>query len=144
MRRLFLLLCVLLLVPAAAARAAWQPAAVLEGPDTLVAGLGGVAVARDGTGAVIFLRHDGVFLSRLLGGAFTPPAGVGPAGTEARVAAGDGGRLAVAWVAGGTVLASVAPDAATAFAAPVAVGGPGAENLDIDIGVNGVAYAVWE
>src|SRR3954452_8421259 len=138
MRRLCLFLCAFLLVPAAAAGAAWQPAAVLEGPDTLVSGLGGVAVARDGKGAVVVLRHDGVFLSRLLGGAFTPPGAVGPAGTEARVAAGDGGRLAVAGVAGGTVLASVAPNAATAFAAPVAVGGPGAENLDIDIVVNGV------
>jgi PKD domain len=144
MRRLVFLVLALSLLPTAAARAAWQPAQPLEGPDALVAGLGGVAVARDGTGGLVFLRHDGVFVSRLSGGAFGPPAAVGSPGSEAKLAAGDGGELAVAWISGGTVLATVAPDAATGFGAPVAVGGPGAENLDVDLGVNGVAYAVWE
>src|ERR1700754_4529858 len=100
MRRLVLLLCIGFSVPVGSARAAWQPAGVLEGPDALVTGLGGAAVARDGTGAVVFERHDGVFLSRLLGGAFIPAGALGAGGTEARVAAGDGGRLAVAWIAG--------------------------------------------
>lgn len=144
MRRLLVLTAVLLLVPAAAARAAWQAPVALEGPDSLVAGLGGVAVARDGTGGLVLLRADGVFVSRLAGGVFAAPGLVGSAGTEAKPAAGDGGRLAVAWIAGGTVWGTVAPDAASGFVAPVALGGPGAENLDIDLGVDGVAYAVWE
>ena len=31
-----------------------------------------------------------------------------------------------------------------AFTGPVAIGGPGARSLDIDLGINGAAYAVWE
>src|SRR5690242_6368107 len=144
MRRFLILTAVVFLVPVARASAAWQPAQALEGPDALVAGLGGVAVARDGTGGLVYLRHDGVFVSRLAGGAFAAPAAVSPAGTEVKVAAGDGGRLAVVWLDGAAVWGTVAPDGATGFAAPVALGGAGAENLDVDLGVNGVAYAVWE
>jgi hypothetical protein len=142
MRRLALILA-FLLVPASAARAAWRPPQALDGPNAAVTGLGGVSVAREGTGAVGYLRSDGVWVSRLAGGAWSAPAQLSAApSTDVKVAAGDGDRLAAAWISGGTVLATVADGAA--FAAPVAVGGPGAENLDIDIGVNGVAYAVWE
>src|SRR3954468_5927373 len=120
MRRLIIIVVAFSLLPAAAARAAWQvPAQAVEGPDALVTGLGGVAVARDGTGGLALLRGDGVFVSRLAGGAFGAPAPVGSPGTEAKVAAGDGGELAVAWVSGGTVSATVAPDGATGFVAPV-------------------------
>ena len=30
------------------------------------------------------------------------------------------------------------------FAPPVQIGGPNARSVDIDLGVNGAAYAVWE
>jgi hypothetical protein len=140
MRRLVLILA-FLLVPASPARAAWVPPRALDG--TNVVGLGGVSVARGGTGAVGYARTDGAWVVRLANGAWGAPSQLSPApSTEVKVAAGDGNRLAAAWISGGTVFATVADG--TAFAPPVAVGGPGAENLDVDIGVAGVAYAVWE
>jgi PKD domain len=142
MRRLVLILAFLLL-PAASARAAWVPPRALDGSNAAVVSLGGVSVAREGTGAVGYVRTDGAWVARLAFGAWGAPTQIAPApATDVKVAAGDGNRLAVAWISGGTVLASVADGAA--FAPPAAVGGPGAENLDIDIGVDGVAYAVWE
>ena len=66
--------------------------------------------------------------------------------TDVKVAAGDGNRLAVAWIADGTVYATVSPggDTPGGFAPAVALGGPGASDLDIDLGVNGAAYAIWQ
>jgi hypothetical protein len=144
----------LALFPAAAAHAAWIPAKAIDGPNAAVQSVGGVDVARDGTGAVAYLRLDGdgphVFVSRLSGGAWRPPERLdqttGPA-TEVKVAAGDGNRLAVAWIANGFVYAAVAEGGGNGPGpwSPVAsIGGPGAQSLDLDLGVNGAAYAVWQ
>ena len=74
------------------ARAAWQAPVALEGPDALVAGLGGVAVARDGTGAVVVLRHartrptrDGEWVRGLLARKPTKVAAVALANKTARI-----------------------------------------------------------
>jgi hypothetical protein len=151
--RLILLTIVLTLGPAAAAEAAWFPAQTIDGPNADVMELGGIDAARDGTGAVAYLRRDGglphVFVSRLSGGAWLPPVrvdvGTGVA-TEVKVAAGDGNRLAVAWVADGNVYAASTPhSAAPAPFSPVSqIGGPGAKSVDVDLGVNDAAYAVWQ
>src|SRR3954467_6521327 len=117
MRRLTPLLTALLLLAAApAARADWFPADQVDGPAEIEA-LGDVDVARDGSGGVVYLKRDGgvpqVFLSRLDEGAWQRPeklSGGAPV-SEAVVTATDGGRLAVAWVAGGEVLGTVIPAA---------------------------------
>ena len=153
-RRLIVpLIAAFALVPAASAHAGWFPAAPLDGPNAEVVSVGGVDLARDGTGAVGYLRMaDGVphaHVARLSGGVWGGPERidfVAAEATEVKVAAGDGNRLAVAWIAGGTVYATVSPGGATpaGFVPPVAVGGPGAEDIDIDLGVNGAAYVVWQ
>ncbi|MFL6104572.1 MAG: hypothetical protein ACJ74K_14890, partial [Actinomycetes bacterium] len=100
-RRLVLLLtAALVLGPAAAAHAAWTIAQPLDGPNADVVEAGGVDLARDGTGAVAYIRRDGgvphVFVSRLFGGVWQSPVrgdpGIGPA-TEAMVAVGEGNRI---------------------------------------------------
>jgi hypothetical protein len=151
--RLILLTIALVLGPAAGARAAWFPAQTIDGPNPDVIEVGGVDIARDGGGAVVYLRRDGgvphVFVSRIFGGAWQAPQRLdyssGPA-TEVKVAAGDDNRLAVAWVADGSVFATSTPANASlaAFAAPVQIGGPGAQSVDVDLGVNGAAYAIWQ
>src|SRR5215203_3029290 len=107
----------LLLALAPAAHAGWYAAETVD-------------VARDGSGGVVYLKRDGgvpqVFLSRLDEGAWQRPeklSGGAPV-SEAVVTATDGGRLAVAWVAGGEVLATVIPAAANAQAPapPVVLG----------------------
>ncbi len=153
-RRLVLLLtAALVLVPAAGARAAWSPAQALDGPNADVVEAGGVDLARDGTGAVAYLRRDGgaahVFVSRLFGGVWQSPVRVDPGlgeATEAKIAVGDGNRIAVAWVADGNVYAASTPVSATPapFTGPAQIGGPGAKSVDVDLGVNDAAYAVWQ
>ena len=153
-RRLIVpLIAAFALVPAASAHAGWFPATPLDGPNAEVVSVGGVDLARDGTGAVGYLRMaDGVphaHVARLSDGVWGGPERidfVAAEATEVKVAAGDGNRLAVAWIAGGTVYATVSPGGATpaGFVPPVAVGGPGAEDIDIDLGVNGAAYVVWQ
>lgn len=76
-----------------------------------------VDVARDGHGAIVYLRRDAgephVFVSRLVDGALQPPERVdvgipGPA-TQASVAVSDGGRMVIAFVTGGAVHSVVRP-----------------------------------
>jgi hypothetical protein len=147
-RRLIALLVLLLACPAGA-RANWFPSTPIDGPSADVLAVGNVDLARDGNGAIAYLRRDGAFVARINGGALGGPERVDPnlpAPTEVKVAAGDGFRLAVAWVAAGNVYATVAEGglAPTPFQPPVQLGGPDAHNVDIDLGVNGAAYVVWE
>src|SRR4051812_23323548 len=145
-RRLVLLLtAALVLGPAAAAQASWNVAQAIDGPNADVVGMGSVDIARDGTGAVAYLRRDGgvahVFVSRLFGGVWQSPVRVDPglgAATEAKVTVGDGNRIAVAWIADGSVFgASTAVSATPApFTGPGQIGGPGAESDDADPGVH--------
>jgi hypothetical protein len=153
-RRLLVLLTALLaLVPAASARAGWTPAIALDGPNADVLEVGNVDLARDGAGAVSYIRYDGgvphAFVARLFNGIWQPPARVDltpGAVTEVKVAVGDGNRVAIAWVAEGMVYAAVAPAAPSpgGFVGAVALGGPGAKDIDVDLGVNGAAYVVWQ
>src|SRR4051812_932493 len=135
-RRLVLLLtAALVLGPVAAAQAGWNVAQAIDGPNADVVGMGGVDLGRDGTGAVVYLRNDGgaahVFVARLFGGVWQSPVRVDPglgAATEAKVAVGDGNRIAVAWIADGSVFAASTPVSATPapFSGPVQIGGPDA------------------
>src|SRR3954451_15188079 len=113
MRRFTPLLTALLpLVAPPAARADWFPADSVDGPAEIDS-LGGVDLARDGGGGVVYVKSDGrvaqAFVSRVIGGQWraagevSSVAGVG----EAAITAMDGGRLAVVWVAGNDVVGTV-------------------------------------
>jgi hypothetical protein len=152
-RLIALLTAALVLVPAASARAGWFPAQPIDGPNADVLTVGNVDLARDGTGAVSYIRTDGgvphAFVSRVFGGAWGAPQRVDAtlgAVTDVKLAAGDGNRLAAVWIADGYVYGTVANggDTPGAFAPPAQLGGPDAKSLDIDLGVNGAAYAVWQ
>ncbi|HWK27644.1 MAG TPA: hypothetical protein VNS09_13835 [Solirubrobacter sp.] len=152
-RLIALLTAALVLVPAASAHAGWFGARSLDGPNDLVQSVGNVDLARDGNGAVSYIRLDGgvphAFVSRLVGGAWQAPERVDPTlggVTEVKLAVGDGNRIAIAWIADGMLYGAVAPggDAPGPFTGAVALGGPGAQDLDIDLGVNGAAYVVWQ
>jgi hypothetical protein len=153
-RRLIVLLTFgFLLAFAGPAHAGWFPAAPIDGPSPDVISVGNVDLARDGTGAVGYIRNgDGLpqaWVSRIFGGAWNAPERISFAGgatTEVKVAAGDGNRLVVAWIADGVVYGTVSPggDTLGGFAPAVALGGPGAKDLDLDLGVNGAAYAIWQ
>ncbi len=154
MRRRIALLAVLapLALPACAGAAAGRFFAgePIDGPSADVQSLGDLDVARDGTGALAYVKKvggvDHVFVSRLVGGAFGAPeqvdAGLGGAGSQPVVAASDGGRLVVAFVSGGGVFSVVRPAGAPGYAAVQQIATTGV-NPDLDMSINGVAYLTW-
>jgi hypothetical protein len=95
----------LLTVDPPCATAAIQPAATIEGPSPEIVGFGGVAMASDGTGGLVYLKRVGgvahVFVSRYSKGRWLAPVEVGgedpyPA-SYPRIGAADGGELLVVW-----------------------------------------------
>jgi hypothetical protein len=161
-RRLVLTVLLALLALAAlpaAAPAAWFPASAsppVDGPSADIDRLGGVDLARDGTGGVVYLKRvDGtshVFLSRFNGGAFRPPErvdnGIAAGATDAVITAADVDRLAIVWTAGNSVYGSIVvgndqqPGPLLGPTELYAAPGP-VTNPAVDMGINGTAYASY-
>jgi hypothetical protein len=135
----------------AVAGAGWFPAEPLDGPADIRA-LGNVDLARDGTGAVAYVKVDGgvphVFVQRMWDGAWHGPervdAGIGEAASQPAVAVGDNGRTVVAWVSEGRLIATLADGAPGAPFSPVQfLAQGGVRNPDVDLGINGAAYIAY-
>ncbi len=81
------------------------PAQTIDGPSENIVGFGGVAMAEDGTGGLVYLKRvDGVahvFVSRYVGGVWMAPIQVDKgdqfAASWPTIGAADGGELIVAW-----------------------------------------------
>jgi hypothetical protein len=159
-RRLCLILVLVLSALAATApgaHAAWFPAEPVDGPAAEIDSLGGVDLARDGTGAVVYIKRvDGVphvFLARFYGGSWRAPErvdnGVSEPAAEAKVAVADRYRVAVVWIAGGRVLGSVVqgndeqPGPLLGPAELYADSSGPISDLSVDMGINGTAYASY-
>jgi len=127
-----------LAAPGAASAAVFGGEA-LDGPASSLR-LGGLDLARDGTGGAAWVRDGAVFVSRFTAGAFAPAEPFG-AGTDADVAASDGGRLVAVWSSGGTVFGALRPAADQPWSAPVPLGA--GEAPRVDLSTRGTAYAVW-
>jgi hypothetical protein len=122
----------------------------IDGPSADIQSLGGLDVARDGTGALAYVKRvggiDHVFVSRLVNGAFQTPeqvdAGLAGAGSQPVVAASDGGRLVVAFVSGGGIFATVRPAGAPGYAALQQISTDGSDPAAA-MSINGVAYVAY-
>jgi hypothetical protein len=87
------------------ARAVILPAVSIEGPSPEIVGFGGVAMAEDGTGGLVYLERVAgvahVFVSRYVEGRWLAPIRVDYAQPYAaswpRIGAADGGELLVVW-----------------------------------------------
>src|SRR5262245_14135009 len=141
MRRIPILAGLLALALAPAAHAGWFPAAPLDGPGDISA----VAVdfGREDTAAVTYLKRDAggarIWLRTMRAGAWSAPAPLsGPGASDAAVAAGDAGRVAAVWIQEGNAVGALAGSPPLTL-----LGGGGGSAPSIDLGVNGVAYAVW-
>lgn len=98
---------------AAPARAQPSPAPpqAIDGPSAAIQSLGGLSVARDGTGGLVYLKAVAgvphVFVSRLVGGQFQPPeevdAALAGAASQPVIAAGNGGVLLIGFINGGNL-----------------------------------------
>ncbi|HYM59228.1 MAG TPA: hypothetical protein VES79_14800 [Solirubrobacteraceae bacterium] len=159
-RRLCLTALLVLLALAAAApgaHAGWFPAEPIDGPAVEIERLGGVDLARDGTGGLVYIKRIGgvshVMLSRHVGGAWRPPeqvdVGVPEGATEAAIAVADRHRIAVVWIAGSKLFGSVVQGndeqpgplmgPAELFSDPSGA----VSDLSVDMGINGTAYATF-
>jgi hypothetical protein len=151
MRRLpsVLVLAVLLAgVLSAPAPAAYFPGDAIDGPSGDVRALGDVDLARDGSGALAYVKADGgvdhVYVARFEHGLLQPPERIditlpGPS-SQPVLGASDSGRLAVAFVNSGTVYGVVRPSGLP-FSPPVPLG-PGLDP-SVDLSINGTAYASY-
>ena len=100
-----LLGCIALLFGHAQARAVILPATTIDGPSEEIVGFGGVAMAEDGTGGLVYLKRvegvDHVFVARYSEGRWLAPIRVDTeqpyAASWPRIAAANGGELVVVW-----------------------------------------------
>jgi len=146
------LVCAALLAPVASASAASvvAPPVVIDGPSTAIVSAGGVALAADGSGAVVYTKQAGgvphLFVSLETTGAWAPPAqvdgGVAGGASVPAVAAADGGRVAVVWVSGGMLYGAVHGAGTTAFTAPQAIA-PASGTPALGMGTSGTAYVAF-
>jgi len=144
--RLLILIAALLAVPAATARAALYPGDPVDGPGADVQSLGDLDLARDGTGALAYVKRvdgvDQIFVARFVGGVFgvgeRVDGGLSGPSSQPVVGAADNGRLVVFFVNRGTVYGVVRP-AGEGYAAPVALGT--GSDPSVDLSINGTAYA---
>jgi hypothetical protein len=148
MRRLSTLgLAVLLAgVLTAPVRAAFFPGDPVDGPSPDVHALGDLDLARDGTGALVYVKAvdgvDHVFVARFEKGVFQPleriDGTLGGPSSQPVVGASDSGRLAIVFVNAGTVY-GVVRSSGQGFAAPVSLG-TGVDPA-VDLSINGTAFA---
>lgn len=147
---LALLLSLALCAPVPAARAAFFGAEPLDGPATITA-LGGVRVARDGQGAITYTRSDGgsahAYVVRIApGGGFTAPlqldSGLGCESTQPVAGVADGGRMAAAFICGGTLYTRIFDPAGGGWSPPQAIAAP-AESPSLDLSIHGAGFLTW-
>lgn len=137
--------------PAAAQQPAAGPPATVDGPspDLLRPSGLALAIARDGTGALVYLKQVGgvphVFVSQLSGGVFQAPVQVdgalGGASSQPVIAAGNGGTLLVAFINGGELYVVQASQGGQ-FGSPAGLAG-GAINPAIGMSNFGKAYLAF-
>ncbi|HWI72950.1 MAG TPA: hypothetical protein VNT55_13430 [Baekduia sp.] len=150
-RRLaFIVTTIAAFAPATIAHAGFFPGDAVDGPSADIRSVGDVDIARDGTGAVAYVKRDGgvdhIFVSRVVGGTFQPPervdAGIDATSSQPVVAASEGGRLAVVFISGGSVFATVRQAGAPSYGVPQLIASA-ASNPSVDMSANGAAYATY-
>ena len=105
------------------------PPTVIDGPSAAITDLGGLSIARDGTGGLVYSKTVSgiprVFVSALIGGQFQTPVQVDGALTGASsqpvIAAGNGGVLLVGFISGGQLDVVDKASMTAAFGSPQAL-----------------------
>jgi hypothetical protein len=122
----------------------------IDGPSPDILGMSGFSVARDGTGAVAYLKNVSgvahVFVSRLIGGQFQTPEQVdgslpGPS-SQPVIAAGNGGMLLLGFINGGSLWVLTRPSATTPYVPPLDLA-DGAINPALQMTNFGKAYLAF-
>ena len=135
----------------ATAQAAWFPAEPIDGPSADIVSVEDSDVAREGIGAVVYLKRDGgtphVFLARMNAGTWEPPVridqGISSAAEDPVVALANPDRAAVAWVSNGALFTAVRPAGAPGFTPARVLAEGGVSNPSIDMSINGATYVSY-
>ncbi|MCW2990585.1 MAG: hypothetical protein JWM73_1179 [Solirubrobacterales bacterium] len=143
-------LAVLLGAPGAA-HAAFFVGDTIDGPSADVSRVGGVDLARDGTGTLVYLKRvaglEHVFAARMVDGVWQPgerlDSALPLASSDAVVGVANRGVTTVAFVNSGQLYTVIRRAKDAAWPAPVALGDGSAATPSIDLSVNGVGYVVW-
>jgi hypothetical protein len=112
--------------------------------------LGGLAVARDGTGGLVYTATTGgvnhVFFSRLLGGSFQSPqqldTGALTSASQPVITADNGGQVLVAFISGSNLYAADALSSAQGLSSPTQLAS-GATNPAISMNLYGIGYLAY-
>jgi PKD domain len=147
---LLALVVVGLLAGPAAAQPSPAPPQVIDGPSAAIQTLGGLSVARDGTGGLVYLKTVAgiarVFVSRLVGGQFQPPeqvdATLAGASSQPVIAAGNGGVLLIGFINGGVLYAVDRPSVSGPYTAPIPLAA-GASNPSLQMTNFGKGYMAF-
>lgn len=100
---------------------------VVDGPSSKILSLGGLSIARDGTGGLVYLKDNPsgiahVFVSRLSAGAFEAPeqvdADLPAASSQPVIAAGNGGVLLIAFINRNCLYMVQSASSTAAYASP--------------------------
>ncbi len=154
-RWLLVLLCAALgpaalATPATAQTMALEPSAEIDGPSPDIDSLGGLSVARDGSGGLVYLKDVGgiahAFVARLQGGAFRAPeeldGTLSGGSSQPVIAAGNGGLLLIAFINAGQLYVVDRAGSASAYTPPDPLA-DGASNPAIAISNFGKAYLAF-
>lgn len=136
--------------PAHAQGPALMPAQTAVGPSADIDSLGGLSVAHDGTGGMVFLQNVNgvphVFVSRLDQGSFQPEEELdgnlpGPA-AQPQITADSGGNLVVVFIEDGALYATQANGPQSGFTIPQQLAS-GAENPSLSVNRFGDGYVAF-
>jgi hypothetical protein len=126
------------------------PPTVIDGPSAAISGLGGLSIARDGTGGLVYVKAvsgiSHVFVSALIGGQFQTPVqvdvGLAGASSQPVIAAGNGGVLLVGFINGGQLYVADKASTTAGFGTPQALAA-GAGNPSLEMTNFGKAYLAF-
>jgi PKD domain-containing protein len=143
---LLALLAAGLLASAARAQPSPAPPTVIDGPSVAITSLNGLSVARDGTGAVVYVKATHVFVSALVSGQFQTPVEVDanlPAGSSQPViAAGNGGVLLIGFINAAQLYVVSRTSTTGPYSAPAPLAAPAA-NPSLQMSNLGKAYLAF-
>jgi hypothetical protein len=122
----------------------------IDGPSPDIVGLSNLAIARDGTGGLVYVKQVSgvphVFVSRLVGGSFQAPeqldASLGGSSSQPVIAAGRGGLLRVAFINSGSLYAITRANADSGYGPPVDLFA-GAANPSLQMTLIGKTYIAF-
>jgi hypothetical protein len=124
----------------------------VDGPSADIDSVGGVALARDGGGQVVYLKDDHVYVSLLANGAPRQPqqidSGQSGASSQPRIAVSDGGRALAVWVNGGSLYGALRTDGGSPWGAPQLIfdgsSGDPAVAPSLSMSTHGAGYVAFQ